>query len=380
MSTHKKRSRFGQFLILLAILLVAIAIGINTYVFKSVKKEFGPADSRLSIVGRYKSTYAMFKNAYVLKVPKWLSAVDDVKFNIEEGQNVQQVCQNLEAQGIINDWERLSEYLIYTGKDRTVQPGSYTISNMSTTIDVANRIGDPRNRDIPLFVFAGWRIEEVASAIDQYALAFSGSDFLALAKNPPSMVQNKAGIKPGQSMEGYILPGSYLLKPEISLGETLSLMADRFSEKVINSGLKAEIENQGLSLHEGLTLASILQRETMALEEMPLMASVFYNRLKLGMKLETDVTVQYAVGWYEAQKTWWKSSLTWDDLAVVSPYNTYQMHGLPPGPLCSAGMASIEAVARPEISEFLFFRATCDGSGKHNFAKTYEEHLQNGCE
>ncbi len=380
MNSHKKRFRFSHFLILLAVLAMVIAIGINSYVFRSVKKEFGPADSRLSLVGRYKSTYAMFKYAYTLKVPKWFSTVDEVKFNVEEDQNVQQICQNLEAQSIITDWQRLSEYLVYTGKDRTVQPGSYTINNMSSTIDVANRIGDPKNRDIPLFIFAGWRIEEIANAIDQYALTFSGSDFLNLAKNSPSIIQNITGIKPGQSMEGYILPGSYLLKPEIGLEETLALMATRFADKVINSGLNTEIENQGLTLHEGLTLASILQRETLAIEEMPLMASVFYNRLKLNMKLETDVTVQYAVGWFDAHKTWWKSALTWDDLAINSPYNTYQVHGLPPGPLCSAGMASIEAVARPEHSEFLFFRASCDNSGRHNFAKTYEEHLQNGCE
>ena len=380
MSSHKKRSRFGRFLIVLTMLLIAAAIGVNTYIFRSVKKGIGPAAPHLSLLTRYKSTYAMFKNMNAFKAPGPFSTTDETKFSIEEGESVQEVCHNLETQSMINEWKMVCDYLVYSGKDRSIQPGSFTLKNMSSALEIANRIGNPKNRDIPLFVFAGWRIEEVANAIDQYDLAFSGPDFLAVVNQPPQSIRDMFSIKESYSLEGYILPGSYLLKPEISLDETLTLMANRFSEKVIESGLQAQIEKQGLSLHEGLTLASILQRETLAIEEMPLMASVFYNRLKLNMKLETDVTVQYAVGWHETKKTWWKSALTWDDLAINSPYNTYHVYGLPPGPLCSAGLASIGAVAQPEHSEFLFFRASCDNSGRHNFAKTYEEHLQNGCE
>jgi len=115
-------------------------------------------------------------------------------------------------------------------------------------------------------------------------------------------------------------------------------------------------------------------------DEMPMMASVFFNRLKLGMKLETDVTVQYALGWNETENTWWKTTLTWDDFATDSVYNTYRVYGLPPGPIGSAGLSAIQAVANPAKSNYLFFRASCDGSGTHQFATTYEEHLNNDCD
>lgn len=380
MNSPKKPSRLRRFFIFGAILLFVLAIGINSYVLQSVKKAIGPADPRLSFLAKIRSSYAMFRNTTVLKEPSVFTDKDEIKFSVAEGESVQQVCHNLETHGLIKDWKMLCDYLVYSGKDRSVQAGSYTIANNSNALQIGNRIGNPRYRDIPLFIFAGWRIEEVASAIDQYALTFSGEDFLNAVKQPSQPILDKLGLTSGDSLEGYILPGSYLLKPEISLENALTLMTDHFIEKVVNSGLQSEIEHQGLSLHEGLTMASIIQRETLATEEMPLMASVFYNRLNSGMKLETDVTVQYAVGWYAPQNTWWKSSLTWDDLAIASPYNTYQVYGLPPGPLCSSGLAAIEAVAKPERSEFLFFRAACDGSGRHLFAKTYEEHLQNGCE
>jgi UPF0755 protein len=113
-------------------------------------------------------------------------------------------------------------------------------------------------------------------------------------------------------------------------------------------------------------------------DERPLIAGVFLNRLVLGMKLETDPTVQYAAG-QQPDGTWWKKSLTYDDLAYPSPYNTYQVNGLPPGPIANPGMDSLRAVATPEETPFIFFRARCDGSGRHLFAVTYEEHLQNAC-
>ncbi len=380
MNNRKKQSHFGKILLILVIFVLLIAIGVNTYVFKSVKQAIGPASPRLSILTRFKVTYAMFKQVEALKLPKSFGPLTEVKFTVQDGEGVSQICQRLESEGIVQNGKVLCDYLIYSGKDRSIQPGSYTIANLSSTVNVGNRLGDPKNRDIPLFIFAGWRIEEVANAIDQYPLPFDGTAFLNTVRQPSQTIMDKLGLKPGSSLEGYILPGTYNLKPGISLEQAVEIMVERFNETILNSTLKTQIESHGLSLQEGLTLASIIQRETLATEEMPTMASVFYNRLRLGMKLETDVSVQYAVGWYAPQNTWWKGPLTWDDLAVNSLYNTYQVHGLPPGPLCSAAMAAIEAVAQPAVSDYLFFRAACDGSGRHNFAITYEEHLQNGCE
>ncbi len=109
------------------------------------------------------------------------------------------------------------------------------------------------------------------------------------------------------------------------------------------------------------------------------MASVFLNRLSLGMKLEADPTVQYSLGFDSEESTWWKTAITGQDLAIDSPYNTYVYAGLPPGPIASPGLAAIQAVAFPDNSSYLFFQAACDGSGRHIFALNFEEHLSNNC-
>jgi len=113
--------------------------------------------------------------------------------------------------------------------------------------------------------------------------------------------------------------------------------------------------------------------------EMPLIASVFYNRMEIGMKLQTDPTVQYALGYDSLQATWWTSPLDSVDLEVDSPYNTYKYPGLPPGPICNPGWAALQAVAYPDESPYYYFQAKCDSSGFHNFAETYEQHLLNNC-
>jgi UPF0755 protein len=113
-------------------------------------------------------------------------------------------------------------------------------------------------------------------------------------------------------------------------------------------------------------------------DEMPLIASVFYNRLAVGWKLESDPTVQYALGYNEAQGTWWTNPLSAADLQVDSPY-TYVYSGLPPGPIANPGLAALKAVAFPAQTPYYYFRAACDGSGRHLFAETFDEHLGNAC-
>ena len=126
-------------------------------------------------------------------------------------------------------------------------------------------------------------------------------------------------------------------------------------------------------------MASIIQREAVVESEMPLIASVFYNRLAAGMNLQTDPTVQYAIGYNVLQGTWWTNPLSLDDMKLDSPYNTYLYPGLPPGPISNPGLPALEAAAFPEQSNYYYFQAKCDGSGLHNFAETYQQHQQNYC-
>jgi UPF0755 protein len=143
--------------------------------------------------------------------------------------------------------------------------------------------------------------------------------------------------------------------------------------------LQDGFSRQGLNVYQAVTLASIIEREAIVDEEMPLIASVFFNRLAIGMKLETDPTIQYALGYNLSQNTWWTNPLTLSDLEVDSPYNTYLHPGLPPGPICNPGLAALQAVAFPAQTPYYYFRARCDGSGLHSFAETFEQHIQNAC-
>ena len=136
--------------------------------------------------------------------------------------------------------------------------------------------------------------------------------------------------------------------------------------------------NTRLSLHEVLTMASIIEREAVLDQERPIIAGVYLNRLQNGMKLDADPTVQYAMGYQPATRQWWKTPVSLEEYgAVDSPYNTYLHEGLPPGPIASPGIQSIRAVLSPAKHDYLYFVALPAGSGRHAFSSTYEEHLEN---
>jgi len=138
-------------------------------------------------------------------------------------------------------------------------------------------------------------------------------------------------------------------------------------------------EKQGLTVYQAVTLASIVEREAVHDDEKPLIASVYLNRIRIGMKLDADPTVQYALGYNFGQGTWWTNPLSLDNLQYDSPYNTYMYASLPPAPISNPSLEALQAVAFPVETTYYFFRAKCDGSGYHFFAETFEEHLQNAC-
>jgi UPF0755 protein len=153
-------------------------------------------------------------------------------------------------------------------------------------------------------------------------------------------------------------------------------MLQTFDER-FTAAMRQEATAREMTIHQVITLASIVEREAILPEERSLIAGVFLNRLLLGMPLDADPTVQYALAndlTYRADHGYWKE-LSAEDLAVDSPYNTYRYLGLPPGPICSPGLAAIEAVLSPEVTDYLYFVAREDGS--HAFATTLEEHIQN---
>jgi UPF0755 protein len=219
-------------------------------------------------------------------------------------------------------------------------------------------------------------VEQIAGALPEVYLTFQSEEFLdVLITRVPEYIFT-AELPDPPSLEGYLFPDTYNLSTDMTAIDLVKVMLDNF-ENQVDAELQERFNENGFSLHQAVTLASIIEREAVIAEEGPVIASVFINRLALGMKLEADPTVQYAIG--SEGGGWWKPSLTLDDLNVQSPYNTYLYEGLPPGPIANPGLSALRAVAYPAETTYLYFRAMCDGSGRHAFAVTYEEHLENAC-
>ncbi len=178
--------------------------------------------------------------------------------------------------------------------------------------------------------------------------------------------------------EGFLFPDSYVLPRSTTVDSLIAALLRDFSLH-LSPDLTDGFARQGLSIYEAVTLASIIQREAVHPEEAPSIASVYLNRMRIGMRLDADPTVQYAIGYNEAQQTWWTNPLSLEDLKVESAFNTYQNDGLPPAPIDSPGLKALQAVASPEETPYYYFSARCDGSGYHTFARTFSEHLQNLC-
>lgn len=375
----KKRKVFG-FLLLLAFLIGIAGVIFLMSVVNSVSKVAGRAGEKLALTDTLRYSLRLYRNLDDLSKDTYFSDLNEKKFTIEQSNSAFDVCQKLEAEALVSSASSMCDFLIYKGFDRSLSPGTYTISNGLNLMEIASFIADGSNRDKQFTIFEGWRLEEIAEMLDQYSFQFSGQEFLAFVYSPNEEIQTQLALPQGRSLEGFISPGFYSLKPTTTLNEFITESVNRFVNTLVE--LKPGQNSQSISLtnYEVLTLASIIQRETLAEEEMSLIASVLYNRLAAGMKLETDPTVQYGIGYVPAQETWWKTPLTFDDLSTISEYNTYQVYGLPPGPICSPGKEAFKAAFAPAETGYFFFRAKCDGSLTHNFATTYEEHLENGCE
>ncbi|NMC85900.1 MAG: endolytic transglycosylase MltG [Anaerolineaceae bacterium] len=298
-------------------------------------------------------------------------------FNIEMGDSVNLIAEKLQAAGLISDASSFRDYLIYKGMDTNILAGTYSFSCALTPVQIAAAIQNPYLENVVFDILPGWRAEEIAAALNRSGIEVSAADFLAVVQNP-SGLQLPAYLPAGQPLEGFLFPGEYTVPRQISAQQLAQMMIDRFDQEITSTGLNTEA-SLGLDFYQKVILASIVQRESYDADERPIIASVFYNRLNSGMKLETDPTVQYALG-YSNDYGWWKSPLSLDDLQVQSNYNTYLIAGLPPTPIANPDLSALAAVVNPATTDYLYFRAKCDGSGTHVFAQTLEEQNNNACQ
>jgi UPF0755 protein len=299
-------------------------------------------------------------------------------FTVTLGESIQSITQRLEEQKLIPNANAFRNFLAYSGLDVTLQAGEYQLNSGMTPLQIARALQDPTPAQVDFNILEGWRAEEIANSLPTSGLDISPEAFMAAVTKPPDGYPFLQDLPSLASLEGYLFPGSYQLERSLSIDELIALLLANF-EKNVNEETQAAFQNQGLTLHEAVILASMVEREAVLEEEMPVIASVFLNRLAAGMKLDSDPTVQYAIGHNAKQGTWWTNPLSLDDLKGNSPYNTYLFPGLPPGPIANPGMSALRAVANPADTSFFYFRASCDHSGSHQFSQTYDEHVRNAC-
>lgn len=340
------------------------------------EREFGPASAGLGLPDRFLYSARLLAARDELFQPAGAAGTQR-EFEISPGESVNSVCFRLEEAGIVRSAELLRTYMIYAGLDTGIQAGKYELDTGMTPMEVARTLQSAAPGEAVLVILAGWRAEEIAEALPTSGLSISPGEFMNAVRNPPvEMVP--ASLQPLTSLEGYLFPGEYRFPREAALSDVIAAVLARFDSS-LSADLREAYARNGLSLNEAVILASIVQREGVIDEEMPMIASVFYNRLAIGMKLDADPTAQYAFGYNQSQQTWWTNPLTAEQINQNSPYNTYVYAGLPPGPICNPGLSALRSVAYPAESPYYYFRARCDGSGRHEFAETFEEHLQNAC-
>lgn len=376
------RRRGGGFVIaLLVVLCIALigGAGILYALLPGTSSAGLPPSPGLDPLDRVALGLILSQGADSLDQPAGTSS-DTVLFVVQPGLGASQITRDLSAVGLISDPELFLAYLRYYGLDTEIDAGTYALRADMSMTQIAAMLATGETAQVLVQVIEGWRREQIAALVDGLPLAFSGEDFLRVT-GPATVLRPSLSIAPpeGLALEGYLFPATYTLELDTTAEDFAAQMVTNLASR-IDGEMSTAIAARGLSLHEALTLASIVEREARLPEERPLIASVYLNRLAIDMKLEADPTVQYALGYQADTGDWWKLGLTIDDLrSVDSPYNTYMYPGVPPGPIASPGIDSLRAVAFAAESPYYFFRAKCDGSGGHNFAVTFEEHLANAC-
>ena len=367
--------------LLIPILFLIVGIGLlvgHSTIRSMITEQFGRPDTNLSLTQRIIYPLELFFSRKTLLSPMGQTGAEK-SFQISQNESVSMVCLRLEQEGLIEDAELFRTYLVYAGLDRYLQAGQFQLNAQMSPVQIAAELLDATPDEGTITILPGWRIEEVALNVAGSGLLITAEDFISAAYAPSGYYLSFLPIEEINSLEGFLFPGTYTLSREANLDVLIPTVLTEFSQN-LDPNLVAGFSRQGLTLYEAVILASIIEKEAVVDDEKPLIASVFFNRLAAGIRLETDPTVQYGLGYQEEKQTWWKSPLSEADLAVVSPYNTYIVFGLPPTPICNPDMVSLSAVAFPAETPYFYFRAACNGSGRHNFAITFEEHLNNRCE
>ncbi len=307
------------------------------------------ANRRTIIITLTAGTFALFSYVFVIKPPDNFPLQQLV--TVREGASVDEIAFDLEANGVVRSGLAFKVVALLTGNARTLHAGDYLFKEPKDIFSVVRAVSygafglEPEKIRIP----EGATTRSMAIIFKSRLLRFDTEKFLAKA----------------MPQEGFLFPDTYFFLPNADEDTVINAMRADFDEKM--KPHEQAIASSSLSLHEIITLASIIEREASRSDDRHMISGVLYNRLKVNMPLQVDVTFLYTMGKNTFQ-------LTLEDLRSDNPYNTYVHKGLPPGPIGSPSLDSIHAALYPEKHKYIFYLA--DNGGTTHYSRTYEEHLQ----
>lgn len=285
---------------------------------------------------------------------------DKQVFTIKPGQNLGKIARSLEKNTLISNQTFFKLFVRYKKAGRKLQAGEYLLSASESPERILEILLKGRVKLYRITIPEGLNIKEIAEIVEKTGFCRK-EDFLSLCRDSAFIIH--FNIK-ANSLEGYLFPDTYFFPRQASCEDIITKMLQHFN-KNLKKEWQARAKELNLSIHDVVTLASIIEKETGDASERPLISSVFHNRLKKNMRLESDPTVIYGIKDFDG-------NIKRKHLKTVTLYNTYQIKGLPIGPIANPGALSLEAVLYPAQTDYLFFVSKKDTT--HQFSKTFQEH------
>ncbi|WP_054030292.1 endolytic transglycosylase MltG [Desulfatitalea tepidiphila] len=282
--------------------------------------------------------------------------------SVAPGESFGMLSARLEKAGVITSDIRFKIIARLSGDDKRLRAGEYALSTAMTPMEIIDILASGKVLLHRLTIPEGYTIDQVATEVEKAGLA-SAEEFSRLARDPSLVSELQLD---GPSLEGYLFPDTYHFPREVSARGIITTMVNAY-QSLVTDEWRNRAHELDLSIHDIVTLASIIEKETGAPSERPIIASVFHNRLKKRMRLESDPTVIYGIESFDG-------NITRRHLSSATPYNTYVIRGLPPGPIANPGRAALEAALYPAETDYLFFVSKKDGT--HYFSKTIAEHTE----
>ena len=299
--------------------------------------------------------------ARMLLQPPAEAGAESQTFSVAKGANLSRVAAELEAAGLVRSAAATKWLGRVRGQATQLKSGEYDLNPSWTSGAILTHLTSGATKTYPVVLPEGLRASQIAARLAEAGLA-DAELFMAVVRDP--RVVESLGVE-GDSLEGYLFPDTYRFPRNLSARDVASKLVEQFHS--VWKTIEPRARERGMTMQEVVTLASIVEKETGAAEERPVIAAVFLNRLDKNMRLETDPAVIYGIADFDGNLK--KRHLT----DRSNPYNTYRHKGLPPGPIANPGEEALLAVVEPAESEYLYFVSRNDGT--HKFSSSYRDHV-----